>query len=382
VIVTVEYPWALNEAIMAYRVNDGPTWSAVSLPNIGGNVYSATIPAQPNGTVVAYYVALENINGTLANVQPVAADLDNPNVPYYILIGYEQNRIEDFDNFQGSDWEEGLPSDNNSTGTWTIDIPIGSFSDGVMVQTDADYTPGTGNIACAITGNAADQNAGVGENDVDGGHTTLVSTSFDLTSFENPAISYWRYYTNSPPTGANPGQDWWQVFVSDNGTDWEYVENTKVSDPSFRRVAFRVLDYVNLTDNVSLKFIASDSIHPASGLEFDGGSLVEGAMDDLEVWELIGSNPDGIEETEIAKLTVYPNPNNGIVNLSMNLESAADIQVNVLNLLGSSVYTSAKSFSSGKQTMDIDLMGVADGIYQLRINTQKGQVVRRFEILK
>jgi hypothetical protein len=367
---------------MAYRVNDGTTWSTVSLPNIGGNVYSASIPAQSNGTVVAYYVALENINGTLANVQPVAADLDNPNVPYYILIGYEQNRIEDFDNFQGSDWEEGLSSDNNSTGTWTIDIPIGSFSDGVMVQTDADYTPGTGNIACAITGNAADQNAGVGENDVDDGHTTLVSTVFDLTAFNNPAFSYWRYYTNSPPTGANPGQDWWQVFISDNGSDWVFIENSKVSDPSWRRVAFRVADYVNLTDNVSIKFIASDSTHTGSPLQFEGGSLVEGAMDDLELWELAGTNPEGIDEAEIVELTVYPNPNNGIVNLSMNLESAADIQVNVLNLLGSNVYTSAKSFSSGKQTMEIDLMGVADGIYQLRINTQKGQVVRRFEILR
>lgn len=383
VTVTVDYAWALNDAIMAYRINDGTAWTTVSLPNIGGDVYSASIPAQSNGTIVAYYVALENLNGTLANVLPVAADLSDPNVPFYVLVGYEQNRIEDFDNFQASDWEEGLPSDNNSTGTWIIDIPIGSFSaDGVMVQTDADYTSGAGNIACAITANAANASAALGDSDVDDGHTTLVSTIFDLTSFQNPAISYWRYYTNSPPSGANPGQDWWQVLVSNNGSDWVYVENTKVSDASFRRVAFRVLDYVDLTDNISLKFIASDSIHPGSPLEFEGGSLVEGAMDDLELWELVGTNPDGIEETEIAELTVYPNPSTGVVNLTMNLESAADVNVEVLNILGSTIYTSGNAFSSGKQSMQINLDGIADGIYQLRLQTEKGQLVRRLEILR
>ena len=381
VTVTVEYPWALNDAIMAYRLNDGTAWTTVSLPNIGGNVYSASIPAQQNGTIVAYYVALENLNGTLANVQPIAADLAEPNVPYYILIGYEQNRIEDFDNFQATDWEEGLPSDNNSTGTWTIDIPTGSFSaDGVMVQTDADHTSGSGNIACAITGNASDESAALGENDVDDGHTTLVSTSLDLTAFENPAISYWRYYTNSPPSGANPGQDWWQVLVSDDGSNWVFVENTKVSDPSFRRVAFRVLDYVDLTDNVSLKFIASDSTHAGSPLQFEGGSLVEGALDDLEVWEL--SDPDGIAETEIADLRIYPNPSSGLMNITMNLESSTVLNLEVITILGSKVHSSTQDLASGKQTFEIDLSGIADGIYQLRLQTEKGQLVRRLEILR
>ena len=382
VTVALEYPWALQEAIMAYRINDGATWTEVNLPNIGGNVYSASIPAQPNGTVVAYYVALKNLNGTLANVQPIAADLTEPNVPYYILVGYDENRIEDFDNFQDSGWEEGLPSDNNTTGTWTIDIPIGSFSDdGVMVQTDEDYTSGSGNIACAITGNAGSESDGLGENDVDGGHTTLVTPIFDLTPFNNPAFSYWRYYTNSPPSGANPGADWWQVEITDNGSDWVFVENTKVSDASFRKVAFRVTDYVDLTDNVRLRFIASDSIR--AGQELDGGSLVEGAMDDLQLWELAGTNPEGIEETEIADLSIYPNPSNGEFNVAMNLESSTDLTVEVLNLLGAIVYSSDEGKRAvGKQSINVNLTGLSNGFYQLRLSTDKGQLVRRLELMK
>lgn len=380
--LTVEndYPWALNDAVLAYRLNDVAAWTSQSLTNIGGDVYSGVIPAQPNGTVVAYYVALENLNGTLANVQPVAAHLEEPNVPNYILIGYEQNRIEDFDNFQDSGWEEGLPSDNNTTGTWTIDAPIPSFSDdGVMVQVDQDHTPGSGNIACAITGNASSSSDGIGDSDVDGGHTTLLTPVFDLRSYENPAFSYWRYYTNSPPSGANPGADWWQVMITDNGDDWVFVENTKVSDMSWRRVAFRVADYVELTENVRIKFIASDSTRV--GQELDGGSLVEGAMDDLELWQLEGTNPEGIDEANLADLTLFPNPSTGEFTLSMFVKDPTALQVEALNTLGQVVWSEAyNTVAVGKQTISIDLSRVVDGIYQLRIVTETGQLSKRLEV--
>lgn len=381
--VTLEYPWALTDAILAYRINDNATWTVESLASLGGTVYSGAIPAQPNGTVVAYYVALENLNGTLANVQPIAADLVDPNVPNYILVGYQQNRIEDFDTFQDGGWEEGLPSDNASTGIWTIDIPTGSFSDdNVMVQTDEDHTAGNGNIACAFTGNA-DPNDGLGENDVDDGHTTLVTPILDLSALENPAVSYWRYYTNSPPSGANPGNDWWQVLITDDEQDWVFVENTKVSDPSWRRVAIRVADYVDITDNVRIKFIASDSILPNSGLEFDGGSLVEGAMDDLQVWELKGSNLDVVEETEISELNIYPNPSSGEFRVALSLEGSTNLSAEVLDMRG--VVISAQTLGVrgiGKTTIDLNLESIADGIYQLRMLTDSGQLTRRIEILK
>ncbi|MBI1288544.1 MAG: T9SS type A sorting domain-containing protein [Flavobacteriales bacterium] len=380
--VQADYPWALTDAIVAYRVNDGTTWSTVSLSNTTGNNYAGTIPAQPIGTVVAYYVALQNLNGTLANVQPFAADLDDPNVPYYIMVGFTQNRIEDFDNFQDAGWVEGLPTDNNSTGTWTIDAPVGSFSDaGVMVQTDQDHTPGAGNIACAITGNSTSASAGIGDNDVDDGSTTLLSPIFDVSEFTNPAISYWRYYTNSPPTGANPGADWWQVLVTDNGTDWVFVENSKVSDPSFRRVAFRVADYVQLTDQVRVKFIASDSTH--LGQNLDGGSLVEGAMDDLQLWEEEGGAMSGINESEITTLSVYPNPTSGVVSLNMQLESASSVSVELFNVVGAMVAKrTLGELPAGKFTKQLDLSEVHSGIYQLRISSKKGQVVKRLEIMR
>ena len=71
-------------------------------------------------------------------------------------------------------------------------------------------------------------------------------------------------------------------MITDDGVNWKY-ENNMSSDISWRKFAFRVSDYVNLTADVQLKFIASDSIR--LGQNLDGGSLVEAAVDDLVLYE-------------------------------------------------------------------------------------------------
>ena len=55
------------------------------------------------------------------------------------------------------------------------------------------------------------------------------------------------------------------------------------SDNSCRKFAFRVKDYVTITDDFSIRFIASDSIR--LGQYLDGGSLVEAAIDDMYLYD-------------------------------------------------------------------------------------------------
>ena len=49
------------------------------------------------------------------------------------------------------------------------------------------------------------------------------------------------------------------------------------------KVHIRVKDYVTVTDNFQIRFIASDSIR--NGLYLDGGSLVEAAVDDIYLYD-------------------------------------------------------------------------------------------------
>ena len=283
--VGVSYPWALGTVNCFYRLNNANVWTSIAMSGVSS--FSATIPAQPAGTVIAYYLSLTDNFGNESAVTPMAANLspiNNANLPYFIMVGYEVVEQEDFDANFGF-WQTGAFDDNATTGMWEIGAPIASYGDpndpSTICQTDAQHTPG--GFQCAFTGNASSVNDGLGTNDVDGGHTTLLSPYYDLSGFSNPAFSYYRWYTNSPYSGANPGADWWQVLITDDGVNWQYVENNMSSDISWRKFAFRVSDYVNLTSNIQLKFIASDSIR--LGQNLDGGSLIEAAVDDLVLYE-------------------------------------------------------------------------------------------------
>jgi hypothetical protein len=250
----------------------------------GVSSFTTTIPSQPNGTVIAYYISLTDNFGNESGITPMAANLaplDNANVPYFIMVEYELLAEEDFD-FNIGFWQTGDVNDNAGTGMWEIGNPLGSYSDpgdpNTIVQTDDQHT--VGGSDCAFTGNASSSSASIGENDVDDGHTTLYSPYYDMTDYIDPAFSYWRWFTNN--TGAEPNADWWQVAITDDGVNWVAVENNLTSDNSWRRFAFRAKDYVSLTSTqVQLRFVASDSTNGALG----GGSLIEAAVDDLYLWD-------------------------------------------------------------------------------------------------
>ncbi len=317
VSVGLTYPWALSTANCFYRINNSNSWT--SLPLSGISSFTGSIPPQQNGTVVAYYISLTDNFGNESGITPVAANLmpiKNANLPYFILVGFEKVEEQDFDANFGF-WQTGGAGDNATTGIWEIGVPIPSYGDpqdpSTICQTDAQHT--TGGSQCAFTQNASSIFDGLGSNDVDGGHTTLYSPYYDLSSYTNPAFSYYRWYTNSPYSGANPGADWWQVMITDDGVNWQYVENNMSSDISWRQFVFRVSDYVSLTADVQLKFIASDSIR--IGQNLDGGSLVEAAVDDLFLYESQTSStfindisfikPSLIKITDILGREVEPN---------------------------------------------------------------------------
>ena len=300
--IGMTYPWALGATNCFYRVNDVTNWTTLTMT--GTTSFTTTIPAQLPGTIVAYYISLLDNYGNESGVTPMASNLlpiTNANLPNFVLVGYEMIEEEDFD-FNFGFWQTGSSDDNATTGLWEIGTPIGSYTDnGDNVQTDEQHT--IGGFQCAYTGNASSSASGIGENDVDGGHTTLFSPYYDLSDYTNPAFSYWRWFTNN--TGANPGADWWQVLISDDGSNWEYVENNLTSDISWRKFAFRVKDYVSVTNNIQLKFIASDSLRPGQNL--DGGSLIEAAVDDLKLYESLSTstslNSSNVIKPRLIKIT-------------------------------------------------------------------------------
>lgn len=352
-----------------FKVNNGSYFTAPMTAS--GNNYSVDIPAQPVGTVIAYYLGAEDINGLLTAVKPVGADQPDPNIPYFILVGYQLKKTDDVGDFltEFGNWQTGLSSDNNTTGTWEANIPVGSFSTvgdtSTAVQPYYQHTP-AGEL-CFITGNASSTTDALGTNDVDGGRTTLQSSNIDMTGYTNPTITYYRWYINNPPSGANPNADWWQVAVSnDGGTNWTYVENSKTSDRSWRRYAFRVSDYITPTATMKIRFVASDSTH--LGQNLDGGSLVEAAVDDIQLWDNVNANSVDEQMADNMQFYLMPNPSTGLVNIMFEVPEETDVKLTVVDLTGKQVMDlNMKNLSPGLTNRRIDLSMLESGIYQVNM---------------
>ena len=276
----------LGDVKLFYRLQGDTAWIELVMSNVGGSNYQKAIPAQVKGVIVEYYIGVvDNICGVLAAVQPIGANAENPTLPYYVLVDYLKEAVEDFDfnNFSGG-WSFGVPGDDATTGMWAYEQPEGMFDNSYELAPTTQFT--SGGFQCAVTEKNVDKNSGdVGLNDVDGGVTTLLSPALDLSGYYNPVITYRRWFSNASPSSANPGNDPWYVEITDDGNIWVPVEFTYVGDNNWRRFVFNVEDYVSLSNNVQIKFIASDSTH--LGQNLDGGSLVEAAVDDIEIWSQV-----------------------------------------------------------------------------------------------
>jgi len=247
----------------------GSGFAAIPMEPVGGDAYDAVFPAVPCGTQVRYYVSVESDSGQTF-IDPLAA----PTTTYTVLSAFGTINVLGDDLETDTGWIAGAAGDNATTGVWVRVDP-----NGTPAQPEDDHTPAPG-VRCWVTGQGS-VGGSVGENDVDGGRTTLRSPRLDLSGLSHPRISYWRWYNNS--AGASPNEDTFVVDISsDDGASWVNVEIVGPSGPQtaggWFRHEFRVADFVPPTSQVRLRFVASD---------LGSGSIVEAAMDDLLV-----SDPD------------------------------------------------------------------------------------------
>ena len=142
-------------------------------------------------------------------------------------------------------------------GAWEDGIPAG---DGTRGDPTEDYD---GSGKCWLTHN------GPGNTDVDGGPTTLVSPTINM-SFGNPTVQYARWFYNHDITD----EDRLNVQISNNnGSTWTLVESV-ADQPGWQLHSFIVSDFVAPTAQMKLRFVVSDN---------PNDSVTEAAIDDLRI---------------------------------------------------------------------------------------------------
>jgi hypothetical protein len=252
------------DSLLVRYSTGGPTYEVPLTPTGTPDEYEAWIPAQPGGTNVDYYLVAANTDGSRA-VHPPGAPAETHSFFVGTITTLFASEFEIDSGFTVGD-----TYDDATTGVWVRVNPNGTWSGSIPVQPEDDHTP-TG-TTCWVTGNAA-AGAGQGDNDVDGGRTTIKSPVFDFYGLSNASVRYYRWFTND--TGASPGEDVWVVDVSSSGgASWVSLEATTESDRSWRYVEHDLDGVIDFTSYVQFRFVASDE---------GAGSIVEAGVDDFSI---------------------------------------------------------------------------------------------------
>jgi hypothetical protein len=244
-----------------YRVNGGAFQAAAVTQGVA-NQYTATIPGQVClASVDFYFQAAAQSGGTATDPSTAPASAYNATVAASSTVALADN----FSTNMG--WTVGSPTDTATTGIWVRADPIGTAA-----QPSHGRSGAAGDL-CFFTGQGT-VGGGVGEQDVDGGPTTLTSPTFSMAGAGDGVISYWRWFSNDQ--GANPSTMSFVIDLSnDNGATWHRAETVGPTGAGtmggwiFHQ--FRAAAVAAPTATMKMRFVATDTI----------GAVVEAAIDDF-----------------------------------------------------------------------------------------------------
>jgi hypothetical protein len=234
---------------------DGGDYLELPLTSLGSNAYEAVLPPPVCGSTPEFYISAEGtVSGVVSN--PAAA----PGVVYSSEVGVDaMPYVDDVEADLG--WTVGLEGDAATTGVWVRVNP-----NGTSAQPEDDHT--VAGTTCWVTGQGTAGGA-VGENDVDGGRTTLTSPTINGTLVNDPTLAYWRWVYATDPA------DVFTVQISNNdGATWSVLETRGVSSPGWNLFEVRLADVLPPTNQIKLRFQAQDA---------GSGSIVEAGIDDLHL---------------------------------------------------------------------------------------------------
>lgn len=267
--VSEQTPGDLQGGTVKLHYSTGGSFTSVNATALGGELYEAAIPSLPCGSMLEFYVSGQSTDAVTWTDPPAG-----PTQVYRATVALLET-IELEDHMEtATAWISGAPGDTATTGLWTRVDPVGTSA-----QPENDHT-GPPGVFCWVTGQGL-VGGGLGDNDVDGGVTTLRSPVFDASGMTEPVISYWRWFSNNQNIFAI--DDTFLVDISNNGgSSWVSLETVGPSGLDTLGGWFlhraRISDFLTPTSNMRLRFRAQDT---------GSGSIVEAAVDDLQLSDLV-----------------------------------------------------------------------------------------------
>lgn len=343
------------------RAADGSSLAnvAVVAQSSNGDIYSTTSNVDGtfslNNILEGDYQFFAGRWGYLHAVEVLSVNAANNSVSLSLSEGYQDDFFFDFN------WEI---NNSASTGEWELGEPDGTFTQGGDASNPDFDVDGDLGIECYVTGNGG---GGVGDDDIDGGITQLVSPVMDLTTYTQPIVKYSTWFFNAGGNG-NPNDDF--VISVSNGAEEVVLETITESSSEWRpESSFILSDFITITDNMTMIYTARDQ--PA-------GHLVEAGLDAFIVEEGMPSSTNDLAINGI-ELQVYPNPFADNTLIKIEFERQFDqAELKAFNVLGQLVETINVANSANQIEVGEDWEA---GVYLLTLEVE-GKALETIKLIK
>jgi hypothetical protein len=137
-------------------------------------------------------------------------------------------------------------------------------------------------------------------------------------------------------------------------------------------------------DGEAISVLASGFLNPAnnSNGEAFGLYVALAGGGDLIPLSIATSVDEGVVIDE-GSINVYPNPARSIVNINYTLSQSETVSFEVYNMVGNKVMDSYSGYQgAGQNTQQLNISGLADGMYLLRVLAGETQVIRKIKVQK
>lgn len=287
---------------------------------------------------------------------------------------------------------------SNAAGTQSTSVATGSFAVGTQDTLTANCVP----VSCPMPSNLVNSAIGATTATISwtGGTGTFLYDYRSQGVTTGPMLSGTTTTTSASLTGLMPSTTY-DFFVKevcapgDTSMTWSHTFTTDsclavaLSSPQFN------VDSVNATaaaltfnwtstnalsfdisfgDGNSTSGTGNSAMHSyAANGTYSVTVTVYGECDTASTTFSVQVQSIGIEEpTGISALMVYPNPTQGLLNISGELYASSEVVVRVVNYLGQEVVTDQFSTNSTQLSKSYDLSSLAAGAYLLEISTANG----------
>ena len=179
----------------------------------------------------------------------------------------------------------------------------------------------------------------------------LSAPSIDLTNGVAPALDFWYH-----AYGADIGRlhvdifdgsqivfDVMEPIVGDQGNEWKNM-SVDLSDYVGKVIGLRFRGYTGGKDKGDL------------------------ALDDISISDVTSIETNILNNN----ISVYPNPSNGLVNITIENVGRESFDLEIYDIYGRSVYTSMLMPANGEIVKALDLSGLPKGIYFMKAKTENG----------